>query len=131
MFEELREMNLYIRNKQERIDELRSALTSISVSMGERVQTSPHDKMADLTCKIIVMENELDAMIDDFADMKARAKNYIYMVGNEEWQDILYSHYVEFKTFEEIARNKGVSVGSIKQKNHRGLKILKKVVDVT
>ena len=132
MFDELREMNELINRKQERIDELRSALTSIGVSYSsDRVQTSLHDKMADLMCKIVVMENELDAMIDDFSDMKSRAKRLIFTLNNEEWQDIVYTHYVEFKTFREIADRKGVTLNSVLLKNNRALKVLKKYLDET
>lgn len=132
MFDELREMNELISRKQERIDELRSALTSIGISYSsDRVQTSLHDKMSDMMCKIIVMENELDAMIDDFSDMKSRAKRIIFTLSNEEWQDIIYTHYVEFKTFREIAEKKGVSVNSVLLKNNRALKVLKKHLDET
>ena len=132
MFDELREMNELINRKQERIDELRAALTSIGVSYSsDRVQTSLSDKMSDMMCKIIVMENELDAMIDDFSDMKSRAKRIIFTLNNEEWQDIVYTHYVEFRTFREIADRKGVTLNSVLLKNNRALKVLKKHLDET
>lgn len=125
MFEELREMNDIIRRKQERIDELRSALTSTSAPLGERVQTSPTDKMSNLMCKIIVMENELEGMIDSYADMKAHAKDKIFSLDNEEWQDILYSKYVEFQSWGEIADRKGSTVKAVMQKKKRAMKKLR------
>ena len=125
MFEGLREMNNLIRKKQERIDELRAELTSMSIPLGEKVQSSPTDKMANLMCKIIVMENELDGMIDSYADMKCHAKSRIFTLDNEEWQDILYSHYVEFQPWGEIADRKNSNVKAIIQKKKRAMKKLK------
>ena len=127
MFDELKEMDNLITRKQERIDELRTRLTSISISYNERVQTSLHDKMADLTCKIIVMENELDAMIDDYADMKSRAKKQIFALNNEDWQEIVYAHYIERKTFKQIAQQRGETFKAVSRKCERAVKTLKAI----
>ena len=127
MFEELREMNDLINRKQERIDELRTRLTSMSISYSERVQTSLSDKMADLTCKIIVMENELGAMIDDYSDMKSRAKKQIFTLDNEDWQDIVYAHYIERKTFKQIADQRGETYKAVSRKCERAVKTLKNI----
>ena len=60
MIEELREMNNQIRVKTERLAELRASLTSIGSPLSEKVQTSPTDRLSNLMCKIILLENELD-----------------------------------------------------------------------
>ena len=105
MFEELREMNNEIREKMERIAELRASLTSIGSPLSEKVQTSPTDRLSELMCKIITMETELDSMVDDYADLKAMVTGEIFSLENEGWQDILYAHYVQFKPWGEIAEN--------------------------
>ena len=130
-FEELREMNNLIRKKQERIDELRSALTSTSMPLGERVQTSPTDKMSNLMCQIIVRENEVNSMIDSYADMKAHVKNRIFALDNEDWQEILCSHYVEFIPWREIAENKNLTLRAVYRKKDRALKRLKSITKDT
>lgn len=126
MFDELREMNIAIRKKQEKLDELRALATSMTKPYNsERVQSSPSDRLSNLMCKIIILENEIDEMIDAYADEKQRAKLRIYQVEREEWQDVLYAHYIEHKSFSEIARYRGVSVSSIKTLNNRAIKCLK------
>lgn len=128
MFDELRELNKEIRNKQERLDELRALAMSMTTPYDrERVQTSPNDRLSNLMCKIIMLENEIDGMIDDYADEKQRAKMRIYQVQREEWQDILYSHYIEQKSFKEIAKHRGVSISSVKTLNNRAIKCLKRL----
>ena len=132
MFDELRELNNEIRKKQENLDELRAMATSMTVSYDkERVQTSPEDRLSNLMCKIIMLENEIDGLVDDYADEKQRAKLRIYQVEREEWQNVLYAHYIERKTFREIAKHRGVSVSSIKTLNNRAIKCLKSIDETT
>lgn len=126
MYDELKELNGVIKRKQERLDELRAAAVSLSVPLNQRVQNSTEDRLANLMCKIIIAENELDQLIDDFADKKLRAKQEILTLPNEQWQDILYMHYIEFKKVEEIAEIKGLTVQATYMKQNRALKCLKK-----
>lgn len=125
MYEELRELNGLIREKTERIAELRAAMTSISAPLGEKVQSSPTDRLSNLMCKIIMLENELDAMVDEYADLKQMVTGEIFSLDNEEWQDVLYSHYVQFQSWGEIAERKGSTVKAVIQKKKRAMKRLK------
>ena len=134
MYEELKELNEIIRRKQERIDELRAAATSLSVPLDQRVQNSSEDRLANLMCKIIIAENELDGLIDDFADKKMKAKTEIFTLPREDWQDIVYMHYIEFKPMDEIAQilskreGRSISKDAVYMKNNRALKYLKKII---
>lgn len=128
MYEELRDMNLEIKKKQERIDELRASLTSTSMSLGERVQTSPEDRMSKIMCEIIVRETELEGMIDEYANLKAMVKGEILSLENEDWQDILYSRYVEFQSWDKIADRHNSTVKAVQQKKKRAMKKLKTTI---
>ena len=125
MFEELREMNNEIRAKKEQIAELRAAMVSTTMPLGEKVQSSPSDRLSNLMCKVIILENELDVMVDEYADLKAMVTGQIFSLDNEEWQDVLYSHYVMFKPWGEIAERKGSTVQAVIQKKKRAMKKLK------
>lgn len=134
MYDELKELNEIIRRKQERIDELRAAAVSLSVPLDQRVQNSSEDRLANLMCKIIIAENELDGLIDDFADKKMKAKTEIFTLPREDWQDIVYMHYIEFKPMDEIAEilskreGRSISKDAVYMKNNRALKCLKKII---
>lgn len=130
MFDELRILDSDIRRKQEELDYLKSMLTSISVPLGDKVQTSSNDRLGDLMCKIIIKETEIEEMIDTFSDEKANAKKLIFSVS-EAYQDVLYAHYVEFKSFRDISISEKCTVNAVKQKNKKGLKCLKKVLTDT
>lgn len=127
MFEELREMNNEIRAKTERITELRASLTSIGSPLSEKVQTSPTDRLSELMCKIITMENELDSMVDDYADLKAMITGEIFSLENEGWQDILYAHYVQFKPWGEIAESRNSTIKAVLRKKDRAIRKLKSI----
>lgn len=131
MYEELREMNNLINQKQLRLDELRARLTSMNIPISERVQTSPCDFLPDLMCEIIIIENELNDMIDEYSRLKNEAKEKIFCLNTQEWQDIVYMHSIEFKTFREIAVKKGLSTNAVKQKYKRATKYMKKYLTDT
>lgn len=125
MYNELRDINEEIKRKQEYIEELRSIATSMTMNLSERVQTSPEDRLSNLMCKIIMAETELNAMIDEYSDLKLRTRMEIFTLPNEEWQDILCMHYIEFKSFAEIAEIKNITINAVKKRNQRALKTLK------
>lgn len=132
MFDELRDLNNEIKRKREQIAEIRSALTSSAMPLGVKVQTSPEDRLSALMCKLIMLENELDGMVDNYADLKRDATQKIFALKNEDWQDIVYAHYIEFKSFNEIARSKGWSKNKVTLKNNRAIKVLRKsMIDET
>lgn len=127
MFEELREMNNEIRRKQERIDELRAAMVSMGMPLSEKVQTSPSDRLSEMMCTVIMLENELDAMIDDYADTKALVTGEILSLENEGWQDLLYAHYVEFQPWGKIAETNNCTVKAVMRRKDRALKRLRSI----
>lgn len=131
MFDELREMNNLINQKQLRLDELRARLTSMNIPISERVQTSPCDFLPDLMCEIIIIENELNDMIDEYSRLKNEAKEKIFRLNTQDWQDIVYMHCIEYKQFREIAVKKGLSTNAVKQKYKRATKYMKKYLTDT
>lgn len=134
MYDELKELNRLINKKQEKIDEMKSVLTSISAPIGQRVQNSENDKMSRMMCKIIIAENELDEMIDDYTEKKRKAQQEIFMLPNEDWQDIMYLYYIQDRKLWEIAdilskkRKKEYSFSTVKMKKQRAIKNLKKIL---
>lgn len=125
--EELREKNEEIRSKMERIGELRAALTSMNIPIGEKVQTSPTDRLSNLMCQVITLEGELNDMVDDYANLKSVITKEILSLDNEGWQDCLYAHYVEFKPWKEIAENQKTSKRAVMRKKDRAVKKLKSI----
>jgi hypothetical protein len=133
MYEELRDMNNEIRKKTEKIAELRSALTSMGSTLGEKVQTSPTDRLSSIMCRIIILEEEVNSMIDEYASLKAMVTGEIFKLENEDWQDILCGHYVEMKPWRVVTKELSVKNGkeytvkAVLRKKDRAIKQLKSI----
>ena len=98
-------LNKMINNKLSEISQLRELSISISaIGNDEKVQTSPNfDKIGTAVAKIDEMENNLDKMIDEYLVKRERIIAQIDTMEEESVYQILFSRYIEKKTFEKIA----------------------------
>lgn len=98
-------LNKMINNKLSEIHQLRELSVSISaIGNDEKVQTSPNfDKIGTTVAKIDEMENNLDKMIDEYLVKRERIIAQIDTMEEESVYQILFSRYIEKKTFEKIA----------------------------
>lgn len=108
-------LNRMINNKLSELAELKELSKSISaVSNKERVQTSmEQDKIGNTLSKIDEMEREIDKMIDSYSDKRTHIIGQIDSMEDENSYDILFSRYIEKKTFEKIADTKNYSFRQI------------------
>lgn len=108
-------LNRMINNKLSELTELKELSKSISaVSNKERVQTSmERDKIGNTLSKIDEMEREIDKMIDSYSDKRTHIIGQIDSMEDENSYDILFSRYIEKKTFEKIADTKNYSFRQI------------------
>ena len=108
-------LNRMINNKLSELAELKELSKSISaVSNKERVQTSmEQDKIRNVLSKIDEIEREIDKMIDSYSDKRMHIIGQIDSMEDENSYDILFSRYIEKKTFEKIADTKNYSFRQI------------------
>lgn len=94
-----------INNKLVELAQYRSMACSVSaVKNNEKVQSSPsHDTMDKIVSKIEQMENEIDMLVDRYIDNKRIITSQIDSMSDEMTYQILFSRYVEQKTFEKMA----------------------------
>lgn len=92
-----------INNKLVELAQYRSMACSVSaVKNDERVQSSPsYDTMDKIVSKIEQMENEIDMLVDRYIDSKRIIISQIDSMSDEMTYQILFSRYVEQKTFEK------------------------------
>lgn len=75
-----------------------------SIGYGERVQTTPNfDKIGTKIAKLDLLECDLDALVDEYADKKRKIIGQIQKIDDELLYSVLFSRYVEKKSFEKIA----------------------------
>lgn len=94
-----------INNKLVELAQYRSMACSVSaVKNDERVQSSPsYDTMDKIVSKIEQMENEIDMLVDRYIDNKRIIISQIDSMSDEMTYQILFSRYVEQKTYEKMA----------------------------
>lgn len=121
-------LNRMIQNKLSEIEQLRELARSISATGNEeRVQISPnYDKIGTAYAKIDEMERRLDKIIDEYVDKKELITHQIESIDDEILYDILFSRYINKKTFEKIATKMGYSFKQITRLHGRALQEFEK-----
>lgn len=118
-------LNRMINNKLVEIQQLKEMSCSISaITNSERVQTSlSPDKIGSNIAKIDEMERNIDSMIDAYVDKKNLIIAQIDSIEDEDCYNILFSRYIEKKTFEVIATELNYSWRQIVRLHGKALKI--------
>jgi predicted nucleic acid-binding Zn-ribbon protein len=106
---QINRLNIEIHNKLSEIYQLRELAVSISVVVNyDRVQTSSAgDKMSDTLAKIVDIENETSALIDELLEKRSRIIFQIDGIEDELNYRVLFSRYVEGKGNTAIADDIG------------------------
>lgn len=117
-------LNRMIQNKLSEISQLKELSQSITATLNEeKVQTTPnHDKIGTSYAKIDEMERKLDEIIDEYVDKKNLIISQIESMENEITYDILFSRYIEKKTFEKIASDMHYSFRQLIRLHGKALK---------
>jgi len=94
-----------INSKLEQVLSLRDLTKKATATMsGMPGSSSPNvHKMQDIIVKIVDLENEINADIDQLVDLKREMVAVIKAVKNPEFQTLLELRYLCFKTWEQIA----------------------------
>lgn len=118
-------LNRMINNKLTEIAQLRELSCSISaVKNEERVlSSSDPDKIGTTYAKIDEMERNLDKMIDEYTDKKNTIIGQIDGIEDEDYYNVLFSRYIEKKTFEVIATEMNFSYRNVTRLHGRALKV--------
>ena len=108
-------INRMINNKLAEVYQLKTMVCSISVSVNEdKVQSSSDkDKLGSAVAKIVDLENEINKAIDVYVEKKDRIVSQIDSVKDIMEYQVLFSRYIEHKTFEQIAEDNDYSVRQI------------------
>lgn len=128
---DIKRYNKLIENKLIELTQLRNMATSITASItNERVQTSSNgDKIGNAVSKIADCERELDKIIDEFIDEKNKRIKLIECVKDPVLYDVLHKHYVQFKSFSDIAASMHYSKEWIYELHNNALNIVQEFLN--
>lgn len=103
-----------INSKLEQVMSLRDLTTKATATMSDMPGGSRNVyKMQDIIGKIIDLENEINADIDQLVDLKREMVSAIKAVEDPEYQTLLELRYLCFKTWEQIAIEMDYSIQHI------------------
>lgn len=111
-----RQLNYKITNKMYEKDQLKSLLTSVSSPVKDvNVQISgSSDRIGDTVCKIIMLEQEIDKLIDNYVDTKNHIIQQMEQLDFKYYQ-VLFYRYVMERHFEAIAQCTGYTLRHVKR----------------
>ena len=98
-----------INSKLEQVMSLRTLLGKATGTLNgapKAATPNPHS-MEDTICKMVDMENEINADIDMLVNLKTEIMKCIKQIGNPEYQTLLELRYLCFKRWEDVAAELG------------------------
>ena len=114
-FSQIRKTDRLIQRLTDTVNTLRSSLTSQNYELKpDKVQTSgAKDTLGETIVKIMSLEEDINARIDELVDMKKDAFNRIGNVSDKDQQNILIARYVEGAKWERIAVDLNFSIAQV------------------
>ena len=121
---QINRLNRMINNKISEISQLRELAYSVSsIKNEEKVQTSlKPDSIGCTIVKLEEMEKDIDRTIDEYRDKKCKIISQIDGMEDENYYNILFSRYIEKKSFELIATEMSFSYRNITRLHGKALK---------
>ena len=117
----------------QRLEELSSLKTMYGLrgcNLSEKVQTSTKgDTLESSVIKIIELEKEVKALIDEFTEKKKQTKKELISLSNQEYSELLYMRYIRYLAIKEMARELQNSENAVKRKLKRAEKMFENTVD--
>lgn len=109
----VRDANGVVDRKQRQLEELaalRTKVESTTLALNpDKVQGGRGNSNEDLMVRMIDLEHEMNAAIDDYIDRKRMAMQLIDQLADDRHIDLLYLYYLQGKTWPEVAVAMGYS----------------------
>ena len=113
-----------INSKLEQVTRLRENVTNCTATLSDmpRPDSPNKQRMEETICKIVDLEQEINADIDRLVDLKAEARKAINAVSDPVQQLILELRYLCYKPWLEIAETIGYSEATVYRLHGEALK---------
>lgn len=122
-FAQIRKTDRLIHRLDSTIATLRSSLTSTGSQLKpDKVQTSgAKDTLGETIVKIMSLEDDINARINELVDMKQEAFTMINRIPDLDQQNILIGRYIQLKKWEDIALELNFSIQWVYELHGKGL----------
>lgn len=117
-----------INSKIEQVSALNNMATEATSTISDMPGSATRNihRMEDVIVKIIDLQNEINADIDELVDLKAEVMNIIKSIDNLEYQTLLEIRYLCFKPWEQIAIELGYSINNVFKMHRKAIELLGK-----
>ncbi len=124
-----RTLDAYINAKLEQVEHLRTLVTRTNAGRTTGgFNPMPYDKVGEITAKIVDLENEINSEIDKLIDLQAEIKGYTALIPNAKVRLVIDLHYINGRSFKEIARSESRDIRTIFRWHETGLNYLEKSI---
>ena len=130
----LQQIRLYdsrINAKLAERDRLKDILTKITPTLRDDAVSGgfgSQDKFSEAMAKLLDLEAEIGREVDRFVDARNAVTATIDSVGDERLYRVLAGRYIQFKTWEQIACNMGVSYQWVCKLHGTALQAVEKIL---
>lgn len=121
----------HINNKLEELAQLKALATKVTSTLKQDAVSGDGfgDKVGDVVSRIIDMQNEINAAIDEYVDKKKEVKRIIEQVTNPDQLNVLLKCYILHESLEQIACELGYSYRNICYIHGRALQAVAAVME--
>lgn len=94
-----------INNKLDELSVLKSIALKVTPSLSHAPAHSSggQDKVGDVIAKIIDLEADINRTVDELVDKKREISAVVDQIQNADQLSVIYKHYFQFETLEQIA----------------------------
>ena len=117
-----------INSKIEQVSALNNMATKATSTISDMPGSATRNihRMEDVIVKIIDLQDEINADIDELVDFKAEVMSVIKSIDNLEYQTLLELRYLCFKPWEQIAIELGYSINNVFKMHRKAIELLEK-----
>lgn len=129
-FQGIRNIDKQINVKFEHLERMKALATKVTATMSD-IPSKPSGvsrSMESSVDKIIMLQNELNADIDRYVDLKREAGEIIRQIQNEKYRRVLESRYLLGKTWEAIAVEMDMTYQGVCKTHGRALQEAEKIL---
>lgn len=121
----------HINNKLEELAQLKALATKVTSTLKQDAVSGGGfgDKVGDVVSRIIDMQNEINAAIDEYIDKKKEVKRIIEQVTNPDQLNVLLKCYILHESLEQVACEMGYSYRNICYIHGRALQAVAAVME--
>lgn len=124
-------MNQKIKSKLEQLEQLRAMTCKVTPTFSDMRVSGTKDRcpMETAIIKVITAEEEINKMIDNFVDLKAKLHSMIQKLDGHESRMVLEYRYLCFNNWEEISIKMQYKTSYIYKMHGRALRKFDKLLN--